>query len=130
MTQHRFIRCPPSAVLDTAYPEHNLRDGVAFDAIQHWRRPAESERGWAVHWFDHVPVVGEVGCCLSVEGGANGALAHLTATHLTGTAAPQRGVLPKPLVRLALSSWSHRKLVELAKIAEARSVELRDVGEA
>lgn len=120
MTQHRFIRCPPSAVLATAYVGHNSHDGRAFDTIQHWRRPAESELGRAVHWFDHLPLIGEVGCCLSVEEGAYGALAHLTAT-----AAP-RGRLPKPLVRLALSSWSHRKLVDLAKIAEARGAQLGD----
>jgi hypothetical protein len=30
--------------------------------------------------------------------------------------------LPKPLVRLALSSWSYRKLAGLAKIAEAHHV--------
>jgi hypothetical protein len=31
-------------------------------------------------------------------------------------------VLPKPLVRLALSSWSYRKLAGLARIAEAQHV--------
>jgi hypothetical protein len=66
-----------------------------------------------VHWFDHVPVIGVVGCCLSVDLGANGAVAHFTAT-----APLVRGVLPRPLVRLALASWSHRKLLVLAKMAE------------
>jgi hypothetical protein len=125
MTQHRFIRSSPSVVLDTAYLGHNLHDARAFDAIQHWRRPtAESERGNAVHWYDHVRGIGEVGCCLSVDQGANGAVAHLTAT-----AVPRRG-FPKRLVRLALSSWSHRKLVSLARIAEAQVVDLGDVSEA
>jgi hypothetical protein len=114
MTKHLLIRCSPAAVLDTAYLGHNVRDGRPFDNIQHWRRPAESERGNAFHWYDHVPGIGEVGCCLCVDQGATGSLAHLTAT-----ASPRRGVLPKPLVRLALSSWSYRKLVGLARIAEA-----------
>jgi hypothetical protein len=114
MTKHRLIRCSPATVLDTAHLGHNLRDGRPFDTIQHWRRPAELERGNAFHWFDRIPGIGEVGCCLCVDQGANGSLAHLTAT------ASQRGVLPKRLVRMALSSWSHRKLVGLAKMAEAR----------
>jgi hypothetical protein len=100
-------------VLDTAYNGHALVADRAFDTLQHWRRPTESERGNAVHWYDHVPVIGDVGCCLSVDQAANGALAHLTAT-----ASHQRGVLPKPLVRLALSSWSHHKLLDLARAAE------------
>jgi hypothetical protein len=124
MTKHRFIRSSPSVVLDTAYLGHNPHDGRAFDAIQHWRRSAESERGNAVHWYDHVRGIGEVGCCLSVDQGANGAVAHLTAT-----ARPRRR-LPKPLVQLALSSWSYRQLVGLAKIAEAQVVDLGDISEA
>ena len=96
-----------------AYNGHALVADRAFDTLQHWRRPTESERGYAVHWYDHVPVIGDVGCCLSVDQAANGALAHLTAT-----ASHQRGMLPKPLVRLALSSWSHHKLLDLARAAE------------
>jgi hypothetical protein len=120
MTKHRFIRCSPSALLVTA----DLgRDPVAergFDTLQHWRRRAESERGNAVHWYDHVPVIGDVGCCLSVDQAVNGAVAHFTAT-----ASARRGVLPKPLVRLALSSWSHRKLLGLARVAESAATEHR-----
>ena len=118
MTKHRYIRCSPAAVLDTAHIGHNLAEGRTFDALQHWRRPAESERGNAVHWYDHIPVIGDVGCCLSVDQGANGAVAHFTATAL-----PRR-VLPKPLMRLALSTWSHRKLLDLARVAEARITDL------
>jgi hypothetical protein len=33
-------------------------------------------------------------------------------------------VLPKPLVQLALSTWSHRKLLDLARVAEARITDL------
>lgn len=119
VTQHRFIRCSPGAVLNTAFLGHNLSDGRNFDTIQHWRRPADSERGNSVHWYDHVPMLGEVGCCLSVDHGANGAIAHLIAT-----AHHRRKVLPRPLIRIALSSWSHRKLVGIAKIAEAQAVDL------
>jgi hypothetical protein len=121
MTKHRLIRCSPAAVLDTAYIGHTLVEDRAFDALHHWRRPAESERGNAVHWYDHVPVIGDVGCCLSVDRGATGAVAHLTAT-----APLRRRVLPGPLVRLALSSWSHRKLVGLAKVAETQAIDLPD----
>ena len=119
MTQHRFIRGSPSAVLDAAHLGHSPNDGRAFDTIQHWRPRAESERGQAVHWYDHVPGIGEVGCCLSVEGGANGALAHLTTSlpARQGASSPRRA-LPSPLRQLALSSWSHRKLVGLARLAE------------
>lgn len=120
MTKHRFIRCSPSELLVTA----DLgRDPVAesgFDTLQHWRRRAESERGNAVHWYDHVPVIGDVGCCLSVDQAVNGAVAHFTAT-----ASARRGVLPRPLVRLALSSWSHRKLLGLARVAELEATEHR-----
>jgi len=115
MTKHRFIRCTPSALLDTAYIGHSPVEERGFEALQHWRRPAESERGNVVHWYDHVPGIGEVGCCLSVDLGANGAVAHLTAT-----APLRRGVLPQPLLRLALSSWSYRKLLGLARVAEAQ----------
>jgi hypothetical protein len=115
MTKHRIIRCSPSAVLDTAYIGHTLVEDRAFETLQHWRRPAESERGNAVHWYDYIRVIGEVGCCLSVDRGANGAVAHFTTTARLG-----HGVLPKPLLRLALSSWSHRKLLGLARVAEAR----------
>jgi len=124
MTRHRLIRSAPSTVLHSAYLGHNLNDGRPFDMIQHWRRPAESERENAVHWYDHIAGIGEVGCCLSVDQGANGAVAHLTAT-----ATPRRR-LPKPLVRLALSSWSYRQLVGLAKIAEAQVADLGDISEA
>jgi hypothetical protein len=120
MTKHRFIRCSPSALLVTV---DIGRDPVAergIDTLQHWRRRAESERGNAVHWYDHVPVIGDVGCCLSVDQALNGAVAHLTATASTG-----RVVLPKPLVRLALSSWSHRKLLGLARVAESEAAEHR-----
>src|SRR5215207_10988662 len=113
MTMHRFIRCSPSALLDSADLGRDLVDIRGFDNLQHWRRRVESERGNAVHWYDHVPVIGDVGCCLSVDQAANGVLAHLTAT-----ASHQRGMLPKPLVRLALSSWSHHKLLDLARAAE------------
>ena len=122
MTHHRFIRCSPTAVLNVAYLGHNLSDGRNFDTIEHWRRPADSERGNSVHWYDHIPVLGEVGCCLSVDRGAKGAVAHLIAT-----AHPARKVLPKPLLHLAISSWSHRKLVGIAKIAEAQAVDLGEV---
>jgi hypothetical protein len=64
MTTHRLIRCAPSALLDSAYIGHPLVEDRASDALHHWRRPAESERGNAVHWYDHVPVIGDVGCCL------------------------------------------------------------------
>jgi len=129
VTQHRFIRSSPSAVLDTAHFGHSVNDGRAFDTIQHWRHPAESERGKAVHWYDHVPGIGEVGCCLSVEGGANGALAHLT-TSLPARqgASSRRTPLPRPLVQLALSSWSHRKLVGLARLAEAHLAQAGEAG--
>jgi hypothetical protein len=112
-TKHRLIRCAPSTVLHAAYSRHSLVADRAFDTLQHWRRPTESERGNAVHWYDYVPVIGDVGCCLSVDQAANGAVAHLTAT-----ASQRRGMLPDPLVRLALSSWSHRKLLDLARAAE------------
>ena len=118
MTKHRLIRCAPSALLDTAYVGHPPVEDRASDTLLHWRRPAESELGNAVHWYDHVPVIGDVGCCLSVDRGATGAVAHLVAT-----APLRRGVLPRPLVRLALSSWSHRKLVGLAKVAEMRAID-------
>jgi hypothetical protein len=121
MTKHRLIRCSPSAVLDTAYLGHNVRDGRPFDTILHWRRPAESERGNAFHWYDHIRGIGEVGCCLCVDQGASGSLAHLTAT-----APRRRRALPKSLVRLALSSWSHRKLAGLARRAEAHFADVAD----
>jgi hypothetical protein len=114
MAKHRFIRSSPSVVLQAAYLGHQPLDHRAFDTIQHWRRVAESERGNAVHWHHHVPGIGDVACCLAVDQGAHGAFAHLTAT-----APARRGVLPKPLVRLALSSWSSRMLAGLAKTAEA-----------
>ena len=120
MTKHRLIRCSPSAVLDTAYIGHPLVENLAVDTLHHWHLPAESERGNAVHWYDHLPVIGDVGCCLSVDRGATGAVAHLTAT-----AAARRVALPRPLVRLALSSWSHRKLLGLAKVAETQAIDLR-----
>jgi hypothetical protein len=124
MTKHRFIRCSPSALLDSAYLGRDLVDVGGFDGLKHWRRRVESERGNAVHWYDHVPVIGDVGCCLSVDQAAHGAVAHLTAT-----ASAKPGVLPKPLVLLALSSWSHRRLLGLANAAEAEAVDLFDVPE-
>jgi hypothetical protein len=120
MTKHRLIRCSPSALLVTAYLRGDPVGERGFDTLQHWRRRAESERGNAVHWYDHVPVIGDVGCCLSVDQAVNGAVAHLTAT-----ASARPSVLPKPLVRLALSSWSHRKLLGLARVAESEATEHR-----
>ena len=122
MTQHRFIRCSPTAVLSIAHLGHNVSDGRNFDTIHHWHRPAPLERGSSVHWNDHIPVLGEIGCCLSVDQGANGAFAHLSATTQEA-----RKVLPRPLLRFALSSWSHRKLLTIAKIAEAQAVDLDGV---
>jgi hypothetical protein len=119
VTQHRFIRCSPTAVLTVGHLGHNLSDGRNFDTLQHWHHPAPSERGRSVHWNDHIPVLGEIGCCLSVDQGANGAFAHLSATTQQA-----RKVLPRPLLRFALSSWSHRKLLTIAKIAEAQAVDL------
>jgi hypothetical protein len=124
MTKHRFIRSSPSVVLKAAYLGHQPLDHRAFDQIQHWRRVVESESGNAVHWSHHVPGIGDVACCLAVDQGAQGAFAHLTAT-----APARRGVLPKPLVRLALSSWSYRKLAGLARIAETHSGDLVDDSE-
>jgi hypothetical protein len=115
-TKHRLIRCSPSVLLEAAYLGRELADDRGFDTLQHWRRRAESERCNAAHWYDHVPMIGDVGCCLSVDQGANGAVAHLTAT-----ASHLRGVLPKTLVRLALSSWSHHKLLDLARAAETEA---------
>jgi hypothetical protein len=121
MTKHRFIRSSPSVVLQMAYLGHQPLDGRAFDTLQHWRRMAESERGNAVHWYHHVRGIGDVGCCLAVDQGAQGAVAHFTAT-----APPRKRVLPKPVVRIALSSWSYLKLAGLARIAEAHHVDLAD----
>ena len=70
MTQHRFIRSSPSVVLKTAYLGQKPLDDRAFDQIQHWRRVAESERSNAVHWYHHVPGIGDVACCLAVDQGA------------------------------------------------------------
>jgi hypothetical protein len=120
MTKHRFVRCSPSALLVTADFGHDPVAERGIDTLQHWRRRAESERGNAVHWYDHIPVIGDVGCCLSVDQAVNGAVAHLTAT-----ASLRRGVLPKPLVSLALSSWSHHKLLGLARVAESEATEHR-----
>ena len=119
MTTHRLIRCSPSALLVTADLGRDPLVERGSDTLQHWRR-AESERGSAVHWSDHVPVIGDVGCCLSVDQAVNGAVAHLTAT-----ASARRVVLPKPLVRLALSTWSRRRLVGLARVAESERTEHR-----
>jgi selenocysteine lyase/cysteine desulfurase len=119
MTKHRFIRSSPSVVLATANLRHKPLDDHAFDAMQHWRRIAESERGNAVHWYHHLRGIGDVGCCLTVDQGAQGAVAHFTAT-----APHPRRVLPKPVVRIALSSWSYLKLAGLARIAEAHDVDL------
>jgi len=119
MTKHRFIRSSPSVVLATAYLRHKPLDDHAFDTMQHWRRMAESERGNAVHWYHHLRGIGDVGCCLTVDQGAQGAVAHFTAT-----APHPRRVLPKPVVRIALSSWSYLKLADLARIAEAHDVDL------
>ena len=124
MTKHRFIRCSPSALLEGADLGRDLVDLRGFDNLQHWRRRVESERGNAVHWYDHVPVIGDVGCCLSVDQAAHGAVAHLTATAAAG-----RGVLSRPLVRLALSSWSRHRLLGLARVAEAQAVDLFEVPE-
>ena len=121
MTKHRFIRSSPAVVLQTAYLGHKPVDGRAFDAIQHWRRMAESERGNAVHWYHHVRGIGDVGCCLTVDQGAQGAVAHFTAT-----APPRKRVLPKPVVRIALSSWSYLQLAGLARTAEAHHVDVVD----
>jgi hypothetical protein len=121
MTKHRFIRSPPSVVLETAFFRHQPLDARAFRSIQHWRRVAESERGNAVHWYHHVPGIGDVGCCLAVDQGANGAVAHFTAT-----APPRQRVLPRPLVQIALSSWSYLELADLARIAEAYVVDVID----
>ena len=119
MTKHRFIRSSPSVVLQTAYFGHTPVDDQAFDTIQHWRRLAESERDNAVHWYHHVRGIGDVGCCLAVDQGVRGAVAHFTAT------APSRPrVLPKPVVQIALSSWSYLKLAGLAKLAEASVIDL------
>jgi hypothetical protein len=120
MTKHRLIRCSPSVLLVTADLGRDPLAERGDDTLQHWRRGAESERGNAVHWSDHVPVIGDVGCCLSVDQAANGAVAHLTAT-----ASARRGVLPKPLVRLALSTWSNRRLVALARLAESEATKHR-----
>jgi hypothetical protein len=118
MTKHRFIRSSPSVVLETAYLSHQPLDERAVDAIQHWRRLAESERGNAVHWYHHVRGIGDVGCCLAVDQGVHGAVAHFTAT------APRPRVLPKPVMQIALSSWSYLTLAGLAKLAEAYAIDL------
>ena len=121
MTKHRFIRSSPTVVLQTANIGHKPLDDRACDTIQHWRRLAESELDNAVHWYHHVRGIGEVGCCLAVDQGAQGAVAHFTAT------APRRpGVLPKPVVHVALSSWSYLKLAGLARLAEAHSIDRVD----
>jgi hypothetical protein len=118
MTKHRLIRSTPSVVLETAYLGQEPLDSRAFAEIQHWRSMSESERGNAVHWYHHLRGIGEVGCCLAVDQGTHGAVAHFTAT-----APPRQRVLPKPVVRVALSSWSYLKLAGLARIAEAYTVE-------
>ena len=113
MTNHRLIRCSPSILLDTAQLGPDFVEARGLEHLRHWRRRAESEAGNAVHWYDHVPVIGDVGFCLTVDQAASGTVAHLTAT------APPRRVLPKPLVQMALSSWSRRKLHGLARAAES-----------
>ena len=121
MTKHRFIRRPASVVLEAAYLRHKPLDEGAVDGIQHWRRIAESERGNAVNWYHYVPGIGDVGCCLAVDQGANGAVAHFTAT-----APPRQRVLLQPLLQIALSSWSYLELADLARIAEAYVVDVPD----
>src|SRR5215211_162727 len=117
MTKHRLIRSSPSVVLEAAYVGHEPFDSRAFADIQHWRGLVESERDNAVHWYHHLRGIGEVGCCLAVDQGVYGAVAHFTAT------APPHQRMPKPVLKIALSSWSYLKLADLARNDEARTVD-------
>lgn len=66
-----------------------------------------------MHWYEWLPGVGLVGCCLDSEQGATGVVAHLTTSVIVGA-----GVLPTGLRMIILHRWTRHALALIADDAE------------
>ena len=121
MTRHCLVRCPTQVLLDQAMRRHpiQLRDGFPIDQVDNlvsWfgstgRRPRST-----LVWRQRFPGNLHLRCCLEVEQGANGVLAHLSAKPATATTWPLA-----VLSRLAVEAWIAHELSILARNAEIMS---------
>ena len=122
MTRHRFIRCTADVLLDRAQRRHpgQHRDGSSTDPhdwVVSWFGSTSPRRRPAVVWRQQLAGNLDLGCCLEVEQGANGVLAHLSVKPTTDTT----WRLAMLVSRLAVDAWVAHELSILARDAETVS---------
>jgi hypothetical protein len=114
MTSHGLVRCSPERLLAHASQQHRPPGAdEPATTLAGWRyddRPADRSTSWRTR----LPDGSLVEWCLEVEPGANGALAHLSASLAAGRMAR----LPARLQRLALRRWTGHELAVLAREVE------------
>ena len=116
MTRHRLVRCQPEQLLAHVSRRHassRAHRGLSPDpgAVPGWLEP--NERRVRIAWQHQLPGC-LLSCCLVIEPGANGVLAHLSAEPLD-----RRGPsLPEPVSRLASEVWAAHELAAMARGAE------------
>lgn len=118
MTCHRLVRCPADLLIDQVIRRHPHsrahREGDAA-GVTSWL-PARSGRPRLV-WQQEFPGSGWFGCCLVIEQGANGVLAHLSAAPVRVSRSP----LLDRMSRFAADVWGAHELALLARSVETLS---------
>jgi hypothetical protein len=116
MTSHGLVRCSPERLLGHATQLHGAVSPDEVGAYPRWRY-AEPPADRSACWCTRLPDGSLVAWRLEVEPGANGVLAHLSATLVAGRLAR----LPGTVQRLALRRWTEHQLMRLARAVEAGS---------
>jgi len=114
VTRHCLIRSDLADVVRAASQLHGKdvdEAGAATTDSLHWRYAPGTAPDKTVRWRSRVVDGSVVSWCLEVEQGANGVLAHLSASALGGPVAR----LPRRLRCLTLQAWSARELAGLAE---------------
>jgi len=122
VTRHRLVRCPAQVLLDQAMLRYPTlpRDGRPIDQVEGagiWFSCRSQRARPAVFWRQRLPGNLHLRCCLEVEEGANGVLAHLSAQPIPDPTSP----LAVLVSRLAVEPWIAHELSILARDAEVMS---------
>jgi hypothetical protein len=109
-------------LLDQAMRRHPTlqQDGRTIDQVDRvgmWFGRSSQRARPAVFWRQRLPGNLQLRCCLEVEQGANGVLAHLSAQPMPDTTSP----LAVLVSRLAVERWIAHELSVLARSAEVMS---------
>jgi hypothetical protein len=118
MTCHRLMHCRP----DELVRQLSRRPGIQWQppdqVIAVWLPPAARSGRTVVGWHERCPGTRSmVVCCLEVERGATGIIAHLSVSSVRRTGRFRS--LPRAMSSIIVKAWTARLLADLAVGVEA-----------